>query len=53
MGYKILGYVVWQGGKRYARRRLHNMQRQLVMTGGAALVAAAGIAVLTARRASD
>ena len=52
MGYKLLGYVVWQGGKWYARRRLRNMQRQLVITGAAALVAAAGVAVFSARRGS-
>jgi hypothetical protein len=53
VGYKILGYVVWQGGKRYVRRRVRAMQRQLVVTGAAALIAAVGVAVLSARRGSD
>jgi len=47
-GYKILGYVVWHGGKWYLRRRLPSARAS-----GAAAVAtlsAVAAAVLVARR---
>jgi len=40
MGYKILGFVVWQGSKLYLRRRLTGARRKLALaTVGAAIVA--------------
>jgi len=49
-GYRLLGYVVWQGGKWYLRRRLPST-RKLVLSG---LVVCAGLtgAALVARRAA-
>jgi hypothetical protein len=38
MGYKILGYLVWHGGRWYARRRLHGAQRKLATVGLAAAI---------------
>jgi hypothetical protein len=47
-GYKLLGYVVWRGGKWYLRRRLPSTRvlAAAALTGGAA-------AVLLARRATS
>jgi hypothetical protein len=39
MGYKILGFAVWQGGKWYLKRRSHGLRRK------AALAALAGLLV--------
>jgi hypothetical protein len=40
MGYKALGFVVWQGGKWYARRKLTGAPARLAVAGlGAAVVA--------------
>ena len=52
MGYKILGYIVWQGGKWYAGRWRGQHQRELMIAGagaGALLLAGAGAAVATKR----
>jgi hypothetical protein len=38
MGYKLLGFAVWQGGKWYLRRRFTGARRKLVMAGLAGLV---------------
>jgi hypothetical protein len=49
-GYKLLGYLVWQGGKWYLGRRLPS-GRTIALSG----LAAAGVlsaAVVIARRAS-
>ena len=47
MGYKVLGFLVWQGGKWYARRKLSGTAARLAIAGaGAAAVAG----VLAARR---
>jgi hypothetical protein len=48
-GYKVVGYVVWKGGKWYLRQRLPRA-RTLALTGLAAIGAVTG-AVLLARRA--
>ena len=40
MGYKILGYLVWRGGKWYARRRLQGARRTAAITAVGALVLA-------------
>jgi len=49
MGYKVLGYVVWQGGKWYVRRKLPEAPPKLALAGiaGAAL---AGGALVVQRR---
>jgi hypothetical protein len=38
MGYKVLGFVVWQGSRLYLRRRLSGTKRKIVMAGLAAAV---------------
>jgi hypothetical protein len=45
MGYKLLGFVVWQGGKWYVRRRLHGAARKAAIAGLVALVVGVAIAV--------
>jgi hypothetical protein len=47
-GYKLLGFVVWRGGKWYARRKLPSRRRRVAGTLG--MVAAAGAAALVVRR---
>jgi hypothetical protein len=49
-GYRFLGFVVWQGGKWYLRRRLPSTRR--VAVSGLVLCAAVGGAVVLARRAA-
>jgi hypothetical protein len=40
MGYKLLGFAVWQGSKWYMRRRLSGVRAKLAVAGlGAAVVA--------------
>jgi hypothetical protein len=40
MGYKALGFVVWQGGKWWARRKLSGATAKFAVAGlGAAVVA--------------
>jgi hypothetical protein len=53
MGYKLLGYVVWQGGKWYAKRRLRGAQRGLAVTGVVALVLAGGLLAASRRQANQ
>jgi hypothetical protein len=48
MGYKLLGFVVWQGGKWYGRRRRQATQRKVAVAALAALLMA-GVAA-TQRR---
>jgi hypothetical protein len=56
MGYKLLGYMVWQGGKWYARRRLPSGPPKATLVGvgvaGVAGAALAGGALVAHRRAS-
>jgi hypothetical protein len=47
MGYRLLGFAVWQGGKWYLRRRLPDAKRKLAI-GGAVL--AVGVGALVAQR---
>ena len=49
MGYKLLGYAVWQGGKWYVRHRVHPSPQKIAIAGlaGAAL---AGSIVVAQRR---
>ena len=44
MGYKFLGFLVWQGGKLYLRRRYPLLTSRRVLA-GAAVVAGVGVAV--------
>jgi hypothetical protein len=52
MGYKILGYVVWQGGKWYLQRRFREAQRTIAIAGMAGL-AIAGAAIIAQRQRSS
>jgi len=46
MGYKLLGFVVWQGGKWYLRRRFEGLSRKLAIGGlGALLLGGAAVTV--------
>jgi hypothetical protein len=44
MGYKILGFVVWQVGKWYFRRRFPDAPRQLALMGLGGLVLVTALA---------
>ena len=54
MAYKLLGYAVWQVGKRYMRRRLPGAPPRAIIAATAAggLMVAGGLAVAH-RRATD
>jgi hypothetical protein len=45
MGYKVLGFVVWQGSKWYLRRRLGGQRAKLAAAGVGAVMLAAGAVV--------
>jgi hypothetical protein len=45
MGYKLLGFAVWQGGKWYVRRRMRGAVRKVAIAALAAAVIGAVIAV--------
>lgn len=47
-GYKLLGYVVWQGGKWYLRRRLPSARASA--TAVVVVLAGGAVAVLLVRR---
>jgi hypothetical protein len=47
MGYKLLGFAVWQGGKWYIRKRFSGARRKLVVAGLSGLVLAG---ILAAQR---
>ena len=49
--YGLLGYLVWQGGKWYLRRRLPS-KRTLALTGAGILGTATAVAVLAKRLTS-
>jgi hypothetical protein len=46
MGYKILGFAVWHGGKWYVKRRLGVLGSRKALAAG---VVGAGVAVLVVR----
>jgi hypothetical protein len=49
MGYKILGYIVWHGGRWFLGRWRRQHQRELMMAGaGAGALALAGAAAAIA-----
>jgi hypothetical protein len=51
MGYKILGFAVWQGSKWYMRRRMGGAKAKLAAAGVGALVIA-GVAAAGRQAAS-
>lgn len=53
MGYKLLGYAVWRGGKWYAKRRLRGAQRTLAISGVGALVVAGLLGAFARQRATQ
>lgn len=52
MGYKLLGFVVWQGVKLYVRRRPLGPAEKAALAGVGAAVVAAG-AVVAIRQTSN
>lgn len=44
MGYKILGFLVWQGGRMYLRRRFTGFKRKAIVAGLGAVVVAGVVA---------
>jgi hypothetical protein len=50
MGYKLLGFVVWQGGKWYVRKRWPVLSSRRFLT---AVVVVAGVAGLAAARRGE
>ena len=54
MGYKMLGFVVWQGARWYARRRVNQMlPSRRVATAAFVVTAVATIAVAASRRDAE
>lgn len=51
MGYKILGFAVWQGSKWYLRRRMSGVKAKAAVAGVGVLVIA-GVAVAGRQAAS-
>jgi hypothetical protein len=52
MGYKLLGFLVWQGGKWYLRRRMPDVRRKAAIAGVAGLVVG-GLIVAQRQNASE
>jgi hypothetical protein len=44
MGYKVLGFAVWQGGKWYLRRRMQGARLKFAVAGLAALLVGGAVA---------
>ena len=54
MGYKVLGFVVWQGGKWWVRRKMSGAPAKAAMAGvGAAVLGGAVLAGRQARSGDD
>ncbi len=54
MGYKLLGFAVWQGAKWYLRRRLSDTRTKAAVAGvGVAVLAGAALAGRQAAAGSD
>jgi hypothetical protein len=53
MGYKLLGFVVWQGGKWYVRRRFHGASRKIAIAGLGGVLIAGGLAAVLRRGDHD
>jgi hypothetical protein len=52
MGYKLLGFAVWQGGKWYLRRRTQGLRRKAAVAALAGVVVA-GVVVAQRQQASS
>ncbi len=54
MGYKVLGFAVWQGGKWYVRRRFSGTTPKVAVIGASvlALGSAAAVTAVAAQRRS-
>ncbi len=52
MGYKILGFAVWKGGKWYIARRVSAARRDLALAGLSAAVLA-GLLAAQRQRSAD
>jgi hypothetical protein len=52
MGYKILGFAVWQGSKWYVRRRLSGARAKMAIAGLSAAVVA-GVVVAGRQQAAN
>jgi hypothetical protein len=52
MGYKVLGFAVWQGSKWYLRRRMSGTKAKAAVAGVGALVLA-GVAVAGRQAAAN
>ena len=50
-GYQLLGFLVWNGGKLYIRRRYGDTPRKLAI--GGLLVSAVAVALLAGRKATS
>jgi hypothetical protein len=50
MGYKALGFIVWQGGKLFLRRRFPGRKLAIMGAGGTLLAAGTAGAVVAAVR---
>ena len=55
MGYKVLGFIVWQVGKFFLRRKVRSAAstRNLAIAGGVVGVAIVGALVAGSRSSSD
>jgi hypothetical protein len=53
MRYKLLGFVVWQGGRLYLRRRLRGTGQKVAIAALAGGVLAGGFALQRALRSGD
>jgi hypothetical protein len=53
MGYKVLGFMVWQGAKWYLRRRLPGAGRTVAIAALAGGLIVGGVAVAHAARSDD
>jgi hypothetical protein len=52
MGYRLLGFAVWQGGKWYLSRRFSGTKRKVVVAGLGAVVVA-GVVAASQRQPSS
>ena len=53
MGYKVLGFAVWQGGKWYMRRKMPDAGRKLAIAGTAGALVITGAAIVLRRGDND
>jgi hypothetical protein len=52
MGYKLLGFAVWQGGKWYLRRRMQGVARKAAI-GALAAVVVGGLIAAQRQQSAD